>query len=768
MGFPCVSGVEVLTRQDFFRFELPFIETLLDFFPGAEVRFVTEGLAGETPEPPSELDLRTRDGVIAAGLGRQPLTDVVDNTLFLPFDGGYSERSQKAQGEPLVSGPELLAVAVLKGGDGYAEAAEDWLRERWRLVGREFLLIKRWAYDPISGVLNANHLRHELGLLLRSFASAQDNSAGTSGGDLPAWRLLLIEVSVRPVNAGQTLGHISRIAAYLDSLLGEITPIYHLGAGVFALVWPGADREEAQKLGASLLGKLKRQSTHKVRIGIAACPRAGVSTLAANGGVDGVLDEAWQALVTARQRGAFALCLAADDQADEHLLAPLPSEVVGQMKRLWQGENQFSILFLQRDLLATEAAPGLAEEFPQRVRALVGEGAELHALDGRRALILLPGTDEDSAAEWACGLANRLIPLGIGTFSMGIASYPCPGFRKGDIPMNAKKALLHAQFFGAGSITSFSGVSLNISGDVYYNEGDLVSAIREYRLGLNLNPDNVNLLNSLGVIYAQIDAHAKAIALFEKAIGLDPADFMARCNLGLAQLSHGEVEQALSCFEQAEKIDDSYFDLLLQLGQLYCQRGKYKAAVRVLAKVEKQVKRGSDAPEKTPWQRCELGSRDRQELGYGLVYRYLGEAYKGIGQNREAMTYLQRAARYNSRDSEALSQLGEMYAEEQQGLDIALAFCRQAVEIEGGKASHWYRMAKVLLCRQEWPQALEAVGHCLSLDGQNLDALMLKAALHERDGQQPLARAAYERVLALDGTHAQAAKALKKMNQRRR
>ena len=751
MGFPAVTGVEVLTRQDFFRFELSFSQTVLDFFPGVHVEFFTEGLREKNSGPLAELDVWVGEGVIAAGASRCPVVNAVAKVIFLPFIG---------------SDGELLAVALLSEAEGYLANSEEWLRERLGLVGREFLLIKGWAYDPISGVLNANRLRRELGLLL--------HSTGASGLAGPAWRLLLIEVSTRAANAGQTLGHISRIAAYLDSLLGEITPIYHLGAGVFGLVWPGADREESQKLGASLLSKLKCQSTHKVHIGIAACPLPGALTSPGNGGVDGVLDEAWQALSTARQRGAFALCLAVDDQAGEHLLAPVAPEVVGQLKRLWQGENQFSLLFLQKDLAPVnqgdgEGAGPLEEGFPQRVRALVGEGAELRAVDSRRALILLPGTDEDTAAEWACALANRLIPLGIGTFSMGIASYPCPGFRKGDMPLNAKKALLHAQFFGAGSITSFSGVSLNISGDVYYNEGDLVSAIREYRLGLNLNPDNVNLLNSLGVIYAQIDAHAKAIALFEKAIGLDPADFMARYNLGLAQLSHGDQEQALSSFEQAEKIDDGYFDLLLQLGQLYCQRGKYKAAVRVLGKAEKQVKGRSVSREKTPWQRSEpRSSPDRQELGYGLVYRYLGEAYKGIAHNREAMTYLQRAARYNSRDSEALSQLGELYAQEQQGLDIALAFCRQAVEIEAGKASHWYRMAKVLRCRQEPQEALEAVGHCLALDGQHLDALMLKAVLHEQEGQQPLARAAYQRVLALDGTHVQAAKALKKMNQRRK
>ena len=760
MGFPCVIGAEALTRQDFFRFELQFTKTVLDFFPCEKVQFLCDGLEedetiaaavrqrrGREQEP--TLSEGMRAGINLVRQGRKPVVDAEALVLFLP----------------VFCNAELLAVIVLSGGgrDLYGRYSEDWLLERSRLVTREFALLKRWSQDPTSGVLNATHLRQELALLF--------SAAGTDF-PLAAPKLLLIEVAIRSHDAGQALRHLSRTAAYLDSLLGDLAPVHHLGAGVFALIWHGVEHDEIQKLGHSLLRKLKRPGTQKVHIGIAASEMSEQLTASLEEAMgaqknspccqaDHLLDKAWEALRTAGQRGAFALCVASDAKACEHLLAPLTPQALSQVKRLWQRENQFSILFIQKDHADQEI-------FPNRVRALVGEGATLQVLDANHALVFLAAIDEQVAADWACGLANRIIALGIGTFSMGIASYPCPGFHKVDIPQNAKKALVHTQFFGAGTITSFNGVSLNISGDVYYNEGDLVSAIREYRLGLNLNPDNVNLLNSLGVIYAQIDSHAKAIPLFEKAIALNPDDFMARYNLGSAHLSGGDGDKALTYFEQAEKIDDSYFDLLLQLGQLYCQRGHYKGAIKVLTKAEKSVStQATTGDGDRPWERCEPWLSNDSELGHGLVYRYLGEAYKGIGKNREAMTYLQRAARYNSRDSEALSQLGELYATEKQGLDIALTFCRQAVEIESGKAPHWYRLALVLFSREDWDEAQEAVQHCLALDSKHLDALMLKASIHAKLQQIQLARGTYERVLTLDGTHSRASKALKKINQTR-
>ena len=778
MGFPGFIGEQALTSHDFYRFELQFTKTVLDFFPCEAVQFIADGTLTAVEDLttlPEGLTEGRRAGIVMALKENKPVLDTEALVVFLP----------------IWSGAEPVAVAVLSGGgrDLYGRFSEDWLLERGRLVTREFALIKRWSLDPIAGVLNATHLRTEITMLLGL-------SEGHPG--VAPWHLLLIEVSMRAKDAGQALGDISRNAAYLDSLLGRQASVHHVGAGVFALIWPGADLDEVQKLGYTLLRKLKRQGTQKVHIGIAPMTVAdegqegrGLNSVPAEPGrgveakADRLLDRAWEALVTARQRGVFAMSVASETEAGQHLLAPLPSALLTQLKRLWQGDHQFSIVFLQQDLADQEGSAhslpqsdrGSAHSptpsgggFPKRVQALVGEGAVLVAVDAHRALIYLAGVDEQVAADWACALANRIIPMGIGTFSMGIASYPCPGFHKADIPGNAKKALVHTQFFGAGTITSFSGVSLNISGDVYYNEGDLVSAIREYRLGLNLNPDNVNLLNSLGVIYAQIDAYAKAIPIFERAIALNPGDFMALFNLGFAHLCHGEPEKALAYFEQAERIDGTYFDLLLQLGQLYCQGGQFKKAVKVLAKAEKSVSTKEEARcgGEKPWERCEPWQGERHDLGHGLVYRYLGEAYKGIGQNREAMTFLQRAARYNSRDSEALSLLGELYAEERQGLDIALTFCRQAVEIDNGKGAYWWRMAKVLAAREEWEEAGAAVQRALALDPRQIEAMMLKGVIHEQLQQTALARATYERVLRLDGTHVRAAKALKKINQIRR
>jgi len=63
---------------------------------------------------------------------------------------------------------------------------------------------------------------------------------------------------------------------------------------------------------------------------------------------------------------------------------------------------------------------------------------------------------------------------------------------------NAIKALDHAAFLGSGSVAFFDDVTQNIFGDRLYQLQKNEEASAEYHKGLELNPENINLRNSLG------------------------------------------------------------------------------------------------------------------------------------------------------------------------------------------------------------------------------------------------------------------------------
>lgn len=748
MTLPFDFGNNQLTATDFYRHELQFCQTLLELFNCQTVQIIHLSpsgdlkTAGGTTDYPETL----KAGINLALQQRQPVVDQERRNAFLP----------------ILADDLITAMAVLSGGSPTLYAnTPDWFKGRGRQADREFRLLKQWSIDPGSGLLNAMHLYREI-KLLTSHAAESDNAESKARDGKPGEfgpHLFLVEVAPRAQDAAQALLGISRTGAYLDSLLGAGAPLHHLGAGIFGLLWPKANEKEAQKLGYAILRKLKRYNTAKAHIGIA--PLLDPSIQPADGKNADPLAKAWQALKTARQRGVFALCSAASLNPQQQQLPAPAAATLTHFQKIWRGENQFAVIILQKDM-------DTQEKFSGRVLSLAGEEAAILPINRREVFIYLPGADEEQARKWAVGLGEKIKQLGIGSYSQGIANYPCPGFKKTDIPLNARKALAHAYFYGPGSITSFEAISLNISGDIYYNEGDLNSAIREYRLGLNLDPHNINLLNSLGVIYAQIERYKMALPLFERILSINPGDFMALFNLGFAHLRGGGREQALNYFEKAMAVDDNYFDLLLQLGQMYCAMGQYQKAVRVLSKAEKTVSAKKKETNRETWEYCEPWHESGNGLGHDLVYRYLGEAYKGINQHREAITCLQRATRYNSRDAQALSLLGELYALEKQGAEIAISLCNQAVELDGGNAGHWRRLAFTLFQGGDLEAALEAAKTGLRLAPKDQETMLLLVNVYQEKGLLPQARNILGRILKLDGTNKAASRLLKQINTKKR
>ncbi|RLC28246.1 MAG: hypothetical protein DRH32_09385, partial [Deltaproteobacteria bacterium] len=157
------------------------------------------------------------------------------------------------------------------------------------------------------------------------------------------------------------------------------------------------------------------------------------------------------------------------------------------------------------------------------------------------------------------------------TASVGLAVYPTLSYSKDRILENAQKAMDHADFFGADSCVAFDSVSLNISGDKFYQAGDLEGAMNEFYLALKLDEKNVNVHNSLGVCYGIKEDLEKALLEFKTAIRLDPKEKMAIYNAGYIYFLKKEFTTALEYFQKAEHIDDMVFEPAFQTGRIYLE-----------------------------------------------------------------------------------------------------------------------------------------------------------------------------------------------------
>jgi tetratricopeptide (TPR) repeat protein len=206
---------------------------------------------------------------------------------------------------------------------------------------------------------------------------------------------------------------------------------------------------------------------------------------------------------------------------------------------------------------------------------------------------------------------------------------------------------------------------------------------------------------------------------------------MALFNLGSTWLTRGRDDLAVGFLERGLAVNRKIFDLVLQLAGLYCRTGQYQ---RVLELLQDAVTEKAD--HLADWEKA-------------AGCRYLGEAWRKLGENRKAMTVLQRANRFNPQDSRVLSLLGEVYDAEGEGGDIALALCREAVELDDDKWDNWYRLGLVEYRQGSLREALPALQRSLKLNRAGLEAAELLQKVYEASGKKRLAMNLADKIVRL-------------------
>lgn len=305
----------------------------------------------------------------------------------------------------------------------------------------------------------------------------------------------------------------------------------------------------------------------------------------------------------------------------------------------------------------------------------------------------LPGDDTSACLEVFGMISEKLSQQGNDTVTAGMACYPQLDFTREQTLVNARKALEHAEFFGPGSSVVFDSVSLNISGDKYYQAGDLDGAEAEFKKALALDPANVNVLNSLGVCYGVRGKFDSALECFNQAFDHDASEAMAVYNAGYVYLCRQNYDQALELFLKAERLDGSLFEAAFQAGRIMAETRRHEEARKHL---EKAVKLNPES---------------------GAAFRYLGDCYAALDRDADASAAYKTALKLRPDNTDALSALGFLYEVQGRNADIALMFCRRAVEIcpENGLFRHrlgrlFYNRAMYEEARAEF-EAAKACGH---------------------------------------------------------
>lgn len=670
-----------LERWDFVRFSREFRQVICDNIPTIEeLSFIDP--PNPQPAVPSEEDNETkglRQGIEKAVGDRRPV--LFEDILFLPFAAADS-----------------MVVAQVKGLDEYLirKVGNDWLDGLSSLLLREFLLVKRACVDSLTGLLSSLHLEEYL-----------DTGDRSEHGVV-----LLVTIYPKSSSSFQAKKYQHHTVSLLKQFVEGRFPIYYLGQSCFALVCTNCDSHFAADFASSLVNYLKRERCVRVHVSSAPFDAPASTTGSFVSASEEVMKKAWAALHVASKRGPFAFCnYSSIENMAKHPLAPPSDPVVRWFKRASRNVKKCSLVQFDSG----------NKSLALSVERVVGKDAG-YFVDETAFFLLLPEQDEKKALKNGKKILQHLSQNDKNgkIINCGISSFPSGDFRKSELPLNCRKALCHAAFLAPGSLVICDAVSCNISGDIYYGDGDLVLAVKEYKRGLILDPDDGNLLNSLGVCYAQMNRHKSAVECFRKACRSKKDQFMALYNLGLEQQIQNENYQAIESFSEAlalpeEKGEEkARKDMSFQLAVLCIEEQQYQKGFELLM----------------PWYQAE------KEHGTGeKAIRYLGEACSGLGKTRDAMRYLQQALRHDEYDAEVLSLLGELYLKENEGDDIALRFCEKSVELNPDSLSLKLRLAKAQIQCGDFQAALKNLQPCLRNSIERPAALVQRGLLAQDLGR---------------------------------
>lgn len=349
-----------------------------------------------------------------------------------------------------------------------------------------------------------------------------------------------------------------------------------------------------------------------------------------------------------------------------------------------QSVDSFGVLMIRPGTRQTGFRPGNSHDLHLFLQqAAAGYSPVWGLFDAMTVCGLFPNLMESGCHDLMQSIRDNLkLSMNL-TVSMGASFFPTRDFSRHDTLSHALKALNHALLLGPDCDQFLDALSLNISGDVLYQQGDITGAIQEFEKALILDPENVNVLNSLGVCFGVNKAYDVALKYFDMALTHNPEEVMAIYNRGVVNLLAGNLPEAEACFTAAEPLGNDIFEVMFQAGKLHLTLGN---------------------PQKA-WPCLERAVQLKPEAGEAL--RVLGQSLMALGMNPDAITAFTRAIKKNPFDAESLSALGHLYDITGENSEIASVFCSKSADIAPQNGLYRFRLGRIHLGQNRLDEAMK-------------------------------------------------------------
>ncbi len=266
----------------------------------------------------------------------------------------------------------------------------------------------------------------------------------------------------------------------------------------------------------------------------------------------------------------------------------------------------------------------------------------------------------------------------------GLTEFPCLNYAKTDSLENCRKALEHAGLTSPPKLACFDSITLTVSADSMFTQGDTFAALEEYKQALAADEKNTLARNSLAICYARLGRMELARQHFQEITSMDPENILARYNLGCVCIKQGDALEAEKFFSRCLDIEPEHAFSLFRLGQLAENDQEY-------AKAEKFYIMAGQTSSGDP-----------------LAPRHLARLYWKQGHKEKSREFLHQALLNNPRDAFSLNLMAKIYLENGDDPEIAESLARQGVALRPDVREFWLDLAEILKAGGKEEQAAQA------------------------------------------------------------
>jgi len=166
--------------------------------------------------------------------------------------------------------------------------------------------------------------------------------------------------------------------------------------------------------------------------------------------------------------------------------------------------------------------------------------------------------------------------------------------------------------------------ALQLLGVLFKEQGDIEQAIQSFQTVVELDGDNYEAWTMLGNLL-DINGDPMAMQCFDNAISIDSTYAQGWHSKAFYLQNRGQIDEAIDIYKKIHRIDSSYVDAYLNAGILYLEKGNFNAAESEFNAFRAVAPRNPMAP------------------------YYLGVLYETRDEPREALGYYNQASALSPR-----------------------------------------------------------------------------------------------------------------------